>query len=91
MVENQVAAMPDIPDAIKASHAWGLGWQLKTRASSSNFGDLVSARTFGHGGATGTVVWADPDLEMTCAVFTTEPGSGRRLGRVSTAVAGSAT
>lgn len=90
MITNFVAAMPDIPEPVKLANAWGLGWRLGVPTSSGYFGDLVSPRMFGHGGATGTVVWADPDLDLTCAVFTTQPGIGRMLGLVSNAVAAAA-
>lgn len=88
MVTNMVAAMPEIRAPVKLANAWGLGWRLGVLTSSAYFGDLVSPRMFGHGGATGTVVWADPDLDLTCAIFTTQPGIGRMLGLVSSAVAG---
>lgn len=90
MRTHMVAAMPDIPGPVKLANAWGLGWRLGVLTSSGYFGDLVSPRMFGHGGATGTVVWADPDLDLTCAVFTTQPGIGRMLGLVSNAVAAAA-
>jgi CubicO group peptidase (beta-lactamase class C family) len=82
--------MPEIPEAMKLTNPWGLGWHLGVLTASRNYGDLVSPRMFGHSGATGTVVWADPDLDLTCAIFTTQPGAGRMLGRVSSAVAGAA-
>lgn len=86
MIANRVASMPDIPEAVKLTHGWGLGWHICLPSSSRNYGDLVSPRTFGHSGATGTVVWADPDLDLTCAVFTTQPGVGRELGLLSNVI-----
>lgn len=41
----------------------GLGWDKRT-GYSSNRGDLLSSRAFGHGGFTGTVLWIDPQLEL---------------------------
>ncbi|MCA9195538.1 MAG: DUF1343 domain-containing protein [Planctomycetales bacterium] len=41
----------------------GLGWDKQT-GYSSNKGDLLSGRAFGHGGFTGTVLWMDPDLDL---------------------------
>lgn len=75
---------------------WGLGWTIVghrvAEAGRTFFGDLCSSRTFGHGGATGTVVWMDPESEVICVLFTTEPSAGRSglLGRVSNAVAAAA-
>src|SRR6185295_18409846 len=42
---------------------WGLGWALRDSLVWNFFGDLASARTFGHVGATGTVAWADRDRQ----------------------------
>lgn len=41
----------------------GLGWDKKT-GYSSNKGDLLSDRAFGHGGFTGTVLWMDPSSDL---------------------------
>lgn len=41
----------------------GLGWDMQT-GFSSNRGDLLSTRAFGHGGFTGTVLWIDPDRDF---------------------------
>ena len=40
--------------------------------------------SFPHGGATGTLMGADPDTGLSCAVFTTQPGAP--LHRIATAV-----
>lgn len=71
---------------------WGLGWGLKTSPVWCYFGDLVSDRTFGHSGATGTVAWADPETGVVCVILTTRPSGedgGSLLRRVSNAVAAS--
>jgi CubicO group peptidase (beta-lactamase class C family) len=41
----------------------GLGWD-KQSPYSSNRGDLMSERAFGHGGFTGTAIWIDPELDL---------------------------
>ncbi len=41
----------------------GLGWDMRT-GYSSNRGDLLSDKAFGHGGFTGTVLWIDPELDL---------------------------
>lgn len=41
----------------------GLGWD-KLTGYSSNRGENLSARSFGHGGFTGTVLWIDPELDL---------------------------
>lgn len=56
-VEIMTAAYP------VSTGARGLGWDKQT-AYSSNRGDLLSAKAFGHGGFTGTVLWIDPELDL---------------------------
>jgi CubicO group peptidase (beta-lactamase class C family) len=71
---------------------WGLGWALGHSTAWNEFGDLVSADTFGHAGASGTVAWADPRTQVICVVLTNRPLSadnGRLLRLVSNAVAAS--
>jgi CubicO group peptidase (beta-lactamase class C family) len=41
----------------------GLGWDIQSPYS-SNRGNELSMRAYGHGGFTGTVLWIDPDLEL---------------------------
>lgn len=70
---------------------WGLGWGLATSLAWCYFGDIVSPRTFGHSGATGTVAWADPDSRVISIILTTRPtdiDGGRLLKLVSNSVAG---
>jgi CubicO group peptidase (beta-lactamase class C family) len=75
---------------------WGLGWtiigQRVPDGGRAFFGDLSSPTTFGHGGATGTVVWVDPVREIVCILFTSEPQATRNglLGRWSNLVAAAA-
>ena len=73
--------------------SWGLGWALGRAVPYNAFGDLVSPRTFGHNGATGTVAWADPETQLLCVILTNRAWSideGRLLRLVSNAVAASA-
>ena len=41
----------------------GLGWDMRT-GFSSNRGDMMSDRAFGHGGFTGTGIWIDPKNDL---------------------------
>src|SRR5207237_4320962 len=71
---------------------WGIGWALGRSRVWNEFGDLVSPRTFGHAGASGTVEWADPETQLVCVVLTNRPLSvdgGLFLRLVSNAVAAS--
>jgi beta-lactamase class C len=40
--------------------SWGLGWDIKAARQPHFSGDLTSPATFGHLGASGAAVWADP-------------------------------
>ncbi|MFQ6040378.1 MAG: serine hydrolase domain-containing protein [Candidatus Poribacteria bacterium] len=91
MTINQIAAMPNITEEVKLTNRWGLGWRLRS-LNNSGFGDLVSEAAYGHSGATGTLVWLDPQLQLTCVIFTNDPqGANRLRPLVSNAVAGSVT
>jgi CubicO group peptidase (beta-lactamase class C family) len=76
--------------------SWGLGWTIVgprvPDGGRAFFGDLSSPQTFGHGGATGTVVWVDPVRQTVCILFTNEPRAIRNglLGRWSNLVAAAA-
>ncbi len=48
----------DVPRGRRA-----LGWDART-GYSSNRGDLMSSRAFGHGGFTGTGIWMDPQQNL---------------------------
>ena len=86
---NQLQAMVDVPDRERRCRPWGLGWRLNWPAHSTNFGDLLGPNTYGHWGATGTVMWIDPDRQTFAVILTTEPQEplGFYLARLSNAVA----
>ena len=49
---------------------WGLTFELRDAKSPHWTGSCNSQRTFGHFGASGTFLWADPDAGLACAVLT---------------------
>jgi beta-lactamase class C len=49
---------------------WGLGWTVKGSKRPHFSGELTSAQTYGHLGATGTMVWADPAQDVACVLLT---------------------
>ena len=49
---------------------WGLGFELKGTKAPHWTGTLVSPRTFGHFGGSGTFLWVDPDRQLACIVLT---------------------
>src|SRR5262249_12860988 len=62
--------LPDLPEPVRRAQPWGLGWQLSHPATGESWGDLLSERTFGHTGASGTMVWIDPARDGFCILFT---------------------
>ena len=85
IVTDHTSKMPDLPASEKLRQRWGLGWRLQ---DGSIYGDFTSGATFGHGGATGTVAWIDPETEVTFVLLTNDPDAARLLRpRVSNAVA----
>lgn len=51
--------------------SWGLGWDVKGRKAPHNSGALTSPATFGHTGSSGSMLWADPELELVCVMIGT--------------------
>ena len=78
MTKDQTSFMPGLSDSDKLGRRWGLGWRIRDRGSSL-FGDLSSDKTFGHEGATGAVVWMDPETNLSCVFFTNDPDGARPL------------
>ncbi len=89
MTGNQLTPQPLVPEDDRRCRPWGLGWRLNWPGNPSSFGDLLGPRSFGHWGATGTLVWMDPDAEAFGVLFTTQPmgEDGRFLARVTNLVA----
>jgi len=89
MTTNRLDDLPDLPESIRRAEPWGLGWRLNHPGTSGSFGDLLGPRTFGHTGATGTMVWIDPEVDGYCILFTTALRSAApwRLVSLSNAVA----
>jgi CubicO group peptidase (beta-lactamase class C family) len=67
MTADQVPATAAREEAL--SQRWGLGFML----GAPFFGDLTSARTFGHVGATGTLYWADPESGLATVLLSNQP------------------
>jgi CubicO group peptidase (beta-lactamase class C family) len=48
---------------------WGLGWEIKGTKTGHWTGNLTSPQTFCHYGAAGTLLWADPTIDLAAAIF----------------------
>ena len=49
--------------------SWGLGWEIKGAKAKHWTGNLTSPQTFCHFGAAGTLLWADPTIDLAAAIF----------------------
>jgi len=81
--------MKDVPDEDRRFKPWGFGWRLQWHNHANTFGDLFSPTTFGHWGATGTLLWIDPQRDSFAMILTTQPldPNGAPFQRLSNAIA----
>ena len=70
---NQLAVMKEVPDEDRRFRPWGFGWRRQWSSHTNSFGDLVSPDTYGHWGATGTLLWIDPGRESFAMILSTQP------------------
>jgi CubicO group peptidase (beta-lactamase class C family) len=89
MTMNRLNDLPDLPEPIRRTQPWGLGWRLNHPGTPGTWGDLLGRHVFGHTGATGTMVWMDPSTQgfailLTSALRARAPW---RLVHLSNAVA----
>jgi len=89
MTRNQLHTMSEIPEVNRRCTPWGYGWQPNWSNHSRTFGNLLMPGTYGHWGATGTLIWIDPGRDAYAVVLTTEPMEDhrRRLANMSNALA----
>jgi CubicO group peptidase (beta-lactamase class C family) len=73
MTTNQLTNLPDLTESAFRATPWGLGWQLNWPGHPRGFGSLLPVESYGHWGATGTMVWLDPTRGVYGVVLTTEP------------------
>lgn len=64
-LRDAAAGTPPLP-AVE----WGIGWEIKGGKRPHRSGELTSPATYGHAGATGTMVWADERTDMACVLLT---------------------
>lgn len=89
MTSNRLDDLPNLPEAVRRTQPWGLGWRMNHLGTPDSWGDLLSRRVFGHTGSAGNVVWMDPDTQGFCVILTNYLRSRApwRLVRLSNAVA----
>ena len=84
MITQQVAP-PDAPATLAATQRdvtwdpnrpprprvpWGIGWQVKGSEPNDFMGDAAHPAAFGHYGASGSIVWADPQEGLVVVLLT---------------------
>jgi CubicO group peptidase (beta-lactamase class C family) len=89
MTTNRLAEYPELPEVYARTQPWGLGWRLNHPGTADSWGDLLGPRVFGHTGATGTMVWMDPDTGGFCLLLTSaiRAAAPWRLVHLSNAIA----
>jgi CubicO group peptidase (beta-lactamase class C family) len=75
MTHDQTAGVPGSFPIITGlgdnpRHAWGIGWALQTANTPALFSELLSFESFGHHGASGCQVMADPSQELIVVTLT---------------------
>lgn len=70
MTTNRLDDFPDVPEPVRRTKPWGLGWRMNHPGNPDSWGDLLDRNVFGHTGATGTMVWMDRRREGFCILFT---------------------
>ena len=89
-VSNQTQHSVGLAEQHREHRAWGYGWRLNWPDHSGCFSDLLPANAFGHWGATGTLMWADPNSNRWAVVLTNQPyeRSQQAIQRISNVLAG---
>lgn len=71
ITSNRLEDQPELPEHIRRTKPWGLGWQLNHPATEGTLCDLLPVSAYGHIGATGTLFWIDPQQQAFALIFTT--------------------
>ncbi len=89
LLSDQSAAMPGLSSEARLREGWGLGWRIIRQGTGAWFGSAVPAGAFGHGGATGTIAWADPKSRISLVLLSngTLDGEGPAVAACSNAAA----
>lgn len=68
---NRLDDYADLPEPVRRTQPWGLGWRMNHPGTPDSWGDGLGRHVFGHTGATGTMVWMDPETKGFCVLLTT--------------------
>ena len=72
-LSNQTQHIAGLSEADRVQRAWGFGWRQNWLGHSATFSDFLSADAIGHWGATGTMMWIEPETARWCVILTTQP------------------
>jgi CubicO group peptidase (beta-lactamase class C family) len=91
MTSNRLNDLPNLPEPVRRTQPWGLGWRLNHLGTPDSWGDLLGREVFGHTGSAGNLVWMDPHTQGFCILFTNylRARAPWRLVHLSNAVAAS--
>lgn len=89
MTTNRLDDLLELPEPVRRTQPWGLGWRLNHPGTPESWGDLLGRQVYGHTGATGTMVWMDPRSQGFCILLTSglREKAPWRLVHLSNAVA----
>ncbi len=69
MTSNRLDDLPDLPEPVRRTQPWGLGWRLNHAGTPDSWSDLLDRRAFGHTGSVGNLVWMDPHTKGFCVIL----------------------
>jgi CubicO group peptidase (beta-lactamase class C family) len=89
MTSNRLDDFSELPEPIRRTAQWGLGWKLNAPGTDGPLCDLLDRQAFGHTGSTGNLLWMDPATGGFCIIFTTAERARApwRLVHLSNAIA----
>jgi CubicO group peptidase (beta-lactamase class C family) len=91
MTSNRLNDLPELPEPVRRTQPWGLGWRLNHLGTADSWGDLLDRQVFGHTGSVGNLVWMDPRTGGFCMLFSNylRARAPWRLVHLSNAIAAS--
>lgn len=69
MTSNRLDDLPDLPEPVRRTRPWGLGWRLNHLGTPDSWGDLLGRHVFGHTGSVGNMVWMDSQTQGFCILL----------------------
>ena len=72
-LSNQTQHIAGLSEADRVQRAWGFGWRQNWLGHSATFSDFLTSDAVGHWGATGTMMWIEPETSRWCVILTTQP------------------